>query len=93
MHLRGRTLTARKAAGKPVAGLGDQSTQNQTQSQLLADLQIIILESDEALAKLVRAKKQAKEADKGALKAEEAMQEMHKKRDDALEELARGKES
>lgn len=93
MHLRGRTLTACKAAGKPVAGLGDQSTQNQTQSQLLADLQIIILERDEALAKLVRAKKQAKEADKGALKAEEAMQEMHKKRDDALEELARGKES
>lgn len=89
-------MTARKAAGKPASittGLGEQLTQIQPHSQLLADLQILISERDEALAELVRAKKQAKEADKGALVAEEAMQGMHKERDEALEELARGKET
>lgn len=94
MHRQGTTVTARKAAGKPVAittGLGEQLTQIKPHCQLLADLQIIISERDEALAELVRAKKQAKEGDKGAMEAEKTMQKMHKERDDALEELARGK--
>lgn len=93
MHRQGTTVTARKAAGKPITTrLGEQLMQIQPYCQVLAVLQTIISERDQTLAELVQAKKQAKEADKGALEVEEAMQVMHKDSEDALEELARGKE-
>lgn len=92
LHLRGTTLAA-----TPVAintGAGGQLTQIQPHSQLLADLQTIISERDEALAELKRVVKQAKEGDRRALERdlerEEALQGMQKQRDEALEKLARG---